>query len=101
MNDITTLCYQRAATALWSPVGEGVLVMDVEIGKYFSMNETASEIWRMLERPITLGKMVEQLRARFDIDADACCAKVTCFVDGLVDRRIVTVLPASESVPTA
>ncbi|MDC7221501.1 MAG: PqqD family protein [Spirochaetales bacterium] len=52
--------------------GESVL-MHVAKGKYFSLNETGSVIWKKLEEgPLTLGQMIEAIQAEFEVEADQC-----------------------------
>lgn len=86
---------RRTSTVMGSEVADGVIVMDIESGSYFSFNETGSAIWRALEAPVTPEQIVVQLCDRFEIDAAHCRAKVSEFLDHLKQNRIVEAVPAA------
>ncbi|QDX25126.1 PqqD family protein [Sphingomonas suaedae] len=85
---------RRSPTAMSSELPDGFVIMDIESGHYFSLNETGSAIWGALENPVTEGEIVDRLCERFDIPADTCRAKVADFLDRLGRFRIVEIAPA-------
>lgn len=46
--------------------GDGVLV-DLNTKKYFQLNETATIVWRGLEKSRTLGEIVGDITAAYDV----------------------------------
>ncbi len=59
--------------------GEAMLV-DVESGKYFGLNETGSEIWRLLVEGLPTEEIPSRLVESFDVTLEAA----TAGVEGLV-----------------
>ena len=90
----TTTRLRRSPTAMGSELADGFVIMDIESGHYFSLNETGSAIWRALERPVTKAEIVDALCERFEITADDCRPKVAAFLDRLGRFRIVEIAPA-------
>ena len=80
---------KRASTALGSELPTGFVVMDIRNGKYFSLNETASEIWRALEKPSAKSEIVALMGRQFEIDPEVCEEKTTSFIEQLVGFGIV------------
>lgn len=56
----------------------------------FGFNNSASELWRLLKTPQTLGDLVGHLTARFDVGADACARDVSIALLWLESEGLVT-----------
>jgi PqqD family protein of HPr-rel-A system len=53
-----------------------LVMMDIEKGKYFSLNKVATVIWDMLERPLTLEEICSTLTSEYDVDPAQCKKEV-------------------------
>ena len=49
-----------------------IVMMDLEKGKYFSLNGVGSRIWTLVEEPVQVGKVVDSLLKEYDISRDEC-----------------------------
>lgn len=49
-----------------------LVMMDLERGKYFSLNPVASRIWDLLENPLTLDELCSLLMEEYEVDAEQC-----------------------------
>jgi hypothetical protein len=80
-NEATTLdrrtLVARARTMFESDADGEIVALCPDTSNCFGFNDTASELWRLLKTPQTLGALVEQLTARFDVDADTCARDVS------------------------
>lgn len=70
-------------------VGDEVVMMDMEKGKYFGVNKTGSYIWQLLEQPATLGELCERLVADFGISTEQCTTEVKAFVEQMQKEEII------------
>ncbi|OPJ62713.1 lasso peptide biosynthesis PqqD family chaperone [Clostridium oryzae] len=70
--------------------GEAVM-MDMDRGKYYNFNIVGSRIWQLIEKPISIREIVDELLKEFDIDQETCEAAVMKFVDRLVDDELVKI----------
>lgn len=58
----------------WQPgplaadIGGEVVLMSVERGNYFGLDDIGSEIWRRLERPVRVADLVAGLATDYDAD---------------------------------
>jgi len=50
----------------WKSLGEKVVAVKVETGEYYTMNETASVIWKALNEGKQVEDIVEQLCTEYD-----------------------------------
>jgi hypothetical protein len=80
---------QRATRILFSRVDDQMLAVDAEEGECYSLNETASAVWTMLERPVTVNVIVEKLCADYAVDPATCTADLVELLEALCDAKLV------------
>jgi hypothetical protein len=74
---------------------QGVVVLSIRAGSYFSFNAVASDIWTMLAEPQSVGHIFDALAASHDVDAATLARDVTPFLQTLVERRLARVVEPS------
>ena len=52
--------------------GEKVM-MNLEKGEYFMMNEVGSRIWEIISKPINVKDIIETLRSEYEVDEEENC----------------------------
>jgi hypothetical protein len=83
----------RSIEPLSAETGDGFVMISLEQGKYFGLNETALAIWRVIETPTTVGAICGTIESEFDVAHDVAAASVTEFVSKLIEEGIATVEP--------
>ena len=85
---------RRSDNVLQSNLGEKSVMMDLDSGLYFGLNDVASRIWKLLEQPQTGAQLVERLVADYEIDRTACERKVLAFADELISKQLASIDPS-------
>jgi hypothetical protein len=80
------------ATAVFD---QGVVVLSVRAGSYFSFNAVASDIWALLAEPRSVGQIFDALTLSHDVDGTTLARDVTPFLETLVARRLARVVEPS------
>jgi Coenzyme PQQ synthesis protein D (PqqD) len=83
-----------AADVLGSELGSEVVMLSLRDGTYYGLEEVGAEIWRLIQAPITLGRIVAALVDAYDVEASRCRADVIRLVAALRDRGLVEVREA-------
>jgi len=60
------MTYKIPEGIIWKDMEDLIVVVDVKSGDYYSLNATASLIWRNLSDGKETGQIVESLREAFD-----------------------------------
>lgn len=68
-----------------------IVMMDLEKGRYFSLNGVGSRIWEIIESPIEINKIVDCLLEEYDVNRNECEENVLEFLDKLDDANIIFV----------
>ena len=78
-----------------------VVVINLESGSYYSLNDVAAEVWALLESGSALGEIAETLGSRYDASADAIARALEAFVTDLhAERLLVPTIGAAVSLPS-
>lgn len=87
MTDTTR--YQRRENLVATELDGELVMMCLDSGAYFGLNEVASAIWQQLEQPVSLDDICAQLLLAYEIDADGCHREVSRFIATLHDQGLI------------
>jgi hypothetical protein len=71
-----------------------VVLLSIENGEYYNMEEVGSRIWALLENPLTVAALVERLLEEFDVERERCEREALAFLEQLRKDRLLRVEPA-------
>lgn len=80
---------RRADGLLAAAVSDELLMMSVELGRYFNLNAVGARIWELLETPRTVDGLVAALTAEYDVAPDTARQEVERFLDALRERGLL------------
>ena len=70
--------------------GEKVM-MNLERGEYFMMNEVGSRIWEIISKPINVKNIIETLRSEYEVDEETCKFTVIDFLIRLDHAKLISI----------
>ena len=76
---------------LSTEVDKEVLIMSVDAGRYFGLDEIASDLWHRLEGAPTFDELVAVLREHYDGDPARIEQDTIAFIDTLREQGLVTI----------
>lgn len=68
-----------------------VVLLSLESGHYYGMNEHGSRVWELIEEPRAVSEVVARLLGEFDVPRERCEAEVLSFLNALRADRLVQV----------
>lgn len=80
---------QRRADVLAADVGGEIVLMSVERGKYFGLDEVGSEIWRAIEAPTDVAALCNRLLRNYDGLADVVERDVIALLHQLLEHDLI------------
>ncbi len=90
MDDSSLLC--RVELVLTAEIDGEVVMMGIDQGRYFGLDDIGSDIWRRLETPVTLGDLVDALAAEYDAERTVIARDVVALLDQFLDHGIVRIV---------
>jgi hypothetical protein len=82
---------KRSSDILASEVDGEIVMMSIEHGKYFGLDDVGSEIWKRLENEISFGKLCDDLAKDYDVDLATITRDVSTFIESLIENEIVVI----------
>lgn len=80
-----------APDVLSSEVGPEVVMLSLRDGTYYGLEDVGVEIWRLIQTPVTVPRIVTALVEMYDVDADRCRSDVLTVIATLVERGLVEI----------
>ncbi len=82
--------YIRNSKTISGRLHDEMVMMDMDQGKYFSLNQTATVIWEMLENPMTIEDICTRLAEDFEVDMRQCREDVLSYLEEMTDRGLIS-----------
>ncbi len=87
----------RSANALVNETDGNIVMMTIERGQYFSLNDIASDVWRRIEPPCSFGDLVRSLAADYDADEQQIAAHIGVFLDRMIAEDVIKLIDRNPS----
>ena len=76
-------------------VADEAVLLSVQSGDYFGLNPVGASIWRLIQRPSTLGRVRNALLDEYeDIEVQDCEQEVISFVTQMLALDLVEIRPS-------
>ncbi|MCY7296708.1 lasso peptide biosynthesis PqqD family chaperone [Alteromonas sp. a30] len=82
---------QQTENAVSCEIEDQTVLLNIEAGKYHGFNEVASRIWQIIEAPMKISQICDQLMQEFDISEAQCKSEVLGFLKQLNDAGLITI----------
>ena len=74
---------------IWKEVGENIVVLNLDSGRYFSLNGTGSLIWTALMEKVGLDEIADRICATFKVERDRARRDVAPMIDEFVSKGMI------------
>ena len=74
-----------------SEIDEEVVMMNVDTGRYFGMDDVGSRIWKLLKERIRVKEIVNTLLKEYDVSEEECTNDVIEFLNELKNNNLLQI----------
>lgn len=78
--------------ALASQIQEEVVLMNLERGYYYSLDDIGSDIWHSLEQPVSVASLCQSLAAKYNAEAATVTADVLTLLNKLLEHDLIAIM---------
>lgn len=68
-----------------------VVMMSVERGNYYGLDEVGSHVWDLIEKPTTVAAVCDAVMAEFDVERATCEGDVLKFLEELTEQGLIQI----------
>lgn len=80
-----------ASSQVGADLGEEIILLHLESGHYFGLENVGARIWRLMEKPTAVREIERVLLEEYDIEPDKCQEEVLQLLSDLLDHGLVEV----------
>ncbi len=80
---------EAAPAVVTREVGGEMMLVDLESGTYFGLNEVGGRLWQELDNGKSLGEACDLLQMEFDVAREQLESDVCALVEELVERKLL------------
>lgn len=81
--------YVRNNNIISGRLQDELVMMDLDIGKYFSLNTVATRIWDLLEKSLTIDELCGLLMEEYEVAEEQCRSEVGEVLKEMVKLGVV------------
>lgn len=81
--------YRIVPDALSASLSDGAVLLQLYTKRYFSLNDTGSRIWSLLEQHASQDEIVETLVREYDVETPEATLAVRRLLDDLLAERLI------------
>jgi hypothetical protein len=83
---------RRKDDVLDTEIDKETVMMDINKGRYFRLNEMGTRIWTELAQPVVIGDLCDRLTAEFNAPPEQCREEVLDFLGNLLSRGMLQIV---------
>ena len=81
--------YIRNEENLSSKIHDEIVMVNIDLGNYFSLNPVGSDIWEILQEETSSDELISKLMEMYEIDEATCSKEVNSFLSELLAKKLI------------
>ncbi|HEX3012545.1 MAG TPA: lasso peptide biosynthesis PqqD family chaperone [Syntrophomonadaceae bacterium] len=66
-----------------------VVMMSIENGQYYGLDEVGSIIWDMMSEPVQVKNVIDRLMQEYEVTREECEKDVMAFLEKLYEKKLI------------
>lgn len=83
---------QREIEQQFASINDEIMMLDINNGTYYSLNEIASKIWVLLERPLKVSEIISSLLEEYKVSKEECMIDTNKYLSELRAKGLIKLL---------
>jgi hypothetical protein len=85
-----SVSYQASSNQLYSEIDSEAVILDLESGVYYGLNETGNQIWQWLQQPKTESEIIALVLEEYDVTPEQGAKDVKALLEEMIEAKIIT-----------
>lgn len=69
--------------------GEAV-ILNIQSGTYYGLDEVGTRIWQLVQQPVSLGDVLATLLSEYEVEPGRCERDLCRYIDDLADKGLIS-----------
>ncbi|PGT76783.1 lasso peptide biosynthesis PqqD family chaperone [Priestia megaterium] len=75
-----------------SDMGGEKVMLNIENGKYYNLGKIGGEIWGIIDKPILVSELINDIMTKYDVNREKCEEEVISFLESMYKECLVKVI---------
>ncbi|HHP7229382.1 MAG TPA: PqqD family protein [Xenococcaceae cyanobacterium] len=84
--------YQVTNNQLYSKVGEEAVLLDLDSGNYYGLNETGNRVWQWLQQPKSVVEILDNFLEEYEVTQEQAYEDLQALLKSLLDAGLIEVV---------
>ncbi|NLI24085.1 MAG: lasso peptide biosynthesis PqqD family chaperone [Bacteroidales bacterium] len=81
--------FRRNPDLLFSDMDGETVMMSIQNGEYYGLDEVGSRIWQLLENPESAETLTDKLIEEYEVTRETCLSDVMEFLNMLAEKQLI------------
>jgi hypothetical protein len=81
--------YRAIAEALVATLSDGAVLLNLQTKRYFSLNETGTRIWEMVQQTADEDAIIAALLREYEVEEPMARSEVRRILDELIEAQLI------------
>ncbi|MGB9746313.1 MAG: lasso peptide biosynthesis PqqD family chaperone [Bacteroidales bacterium] len=81
--------YRRNPDLIFSDMDGETVMMSIQNGEYYGLDEVGSRIWQLLENPESAKTLTQKLIEEYEVSQETCLSDVMEFLNILAEKQLI------------
>jgi len=72
-------------------LGDEAVILNLEDGAYYGLNEVAARVWKLVQEPRTVGEIRDSLLEVYDVSIDSCTNDLLSLIEQLKAWKLIEI----------
>ncbi|MBN1181837.1 MAG: PqqD family protein [Bacteroidales bacterium] len=82
----------KSPDQLYSYIDGEVVMLSIDNGEYYNLNEVGSYIWNLLDNPCTFQEIIFKLREIYEVGEGTCINDTKLYLEEFLDKRLIVII---------
>ena len=83
---------ERTAGVHARRIKDEMVMMNEVTNRFYALNAVGTEVWALLERPMSVADLCHTLREGFDVESDLCLRDVSTLLREMISEELVRIV---------
>ena len=83
---------RKSTKLLMSTVDNEAVILGVDSGKYFGLNEIGTKIWSIIDNPVRVSELIDSLVELYDEDINVISSHTIEFLSTLLEKSLIELI---------
>ena len=84
--------YQASSVHLYSEIGSEAVILDLQSGTYYGLNETGNQIWQWLQKPKTFSELYKLVLDEYDVPLEEAIRDIQNLLQEMVNTGLIEIV---------